>query len=244
MVPTRSDANGRAGGQIDEPVRFPCPRRGSGGGNRRRHSRSAIGRTARYGHPHGAFFYFTTYLAQWAGGSNQTALLSRGCVPDGLAGVALFFILSGYLILVDSVGRGLALGSSPSPGANNWLNRAWAVRGSPLAPRSSWSPPFSRERPGPNWRPARIGIDCCRSGIMRTVATGTRVSIWVHRSARDALAIGDCCGSSDGGFRYGSGPSPTDSTSAHSRPEHHPPRGRRPAGNPAARDPPRCFCRS
>jgi hypothetical protein len=30
VVPTRSDANGHAGGQIDEPVRFPCPHRGSG----------------------------------------------------------------------------------------------------------------------------------------------------------------------------------------------------------------------
>lgn len=170
MVPTRSDANGHAGGQIDEPVRFPCPLRGSGGGNRRWHSRSAIGRTARYGHPHGAFFYFTTYLAQWTGGSNQTALLSRGCVPDGLAGVALFFILSGYLILVDSVGRGLALGSSPSPGANNWLNRAWAVRGSPLAPRSSWSPPFSRQRPGPNWS---------RRGSELTAAAAASCAPWL-----------------------------------------------------------------
>lgn len=132
------------------------------------------------------FFNFTTYLAQWTGGSNQTALLSRGCVPDGLAGVALFFILSGYLILVDSVGRGLALGSSPSPGANNWLNRVWAVRGSPRAPRSSWSPPFSRERPGPNWS---------RRGSELTAAAAASCAPWlpgpgcrsgVHRSARDA----------------------------------------------------------
>ena len=27
MVPTRSEANAHAGGQIDEPVRFPCPHR-------------------------------------------------------------------------------------------------------------------------------------------------------------------------------------------------------------------------
>ena len=27
MVPTRSEANADAGGQIDEPVRFPCPHR-------------------------------------------------------------------------------------------------------------------------------------------------------------------------------------------------------------------------
>lgn len=31
MVPTRSEANAHAGGQIDEPVRFPCPHRGCGG---------------------------------------------------------------------------------------------------------------------------------------------------------------------------------------------------------------------
>jgi hypothetical protein len=83
VVRCRSEANAEAGGQI-EPVRFPCAHRGSGVGNRRCHSRPGIGRTARHRHPHGAFSHFTTYLAQSTGGSNQTALLSRGYVPAGL----------------------------------------------------------------------------------------------------------------------------------------------------------------
>lgn len=188
MVPTRSDANGHAGGQIDEPVRFPCPHRGSGGGNRRWHSRSAMGPTARYGHPHGAF---SISRPTWRSG--QVAVTRRLFFLVGVSQMGWpvsrsfsSLALSGYLIHVDSVGRGLALGSSPSPGANNWLNRAWAVRGSPLAPRSSWSPPFSRERPGPNWS---------RRGSELTAAAAASCAPWlpgpgcrsgVHRSARDA----------------------------------------------------------
>lgn len=93
--------------------------------------------------------------------------------------------LSGYLIHVDSVGRGLALGSSPSPGANNWLNRAWAVRGSPLAPRSSWSPPFSRERPGPNWSRRESELTAAAAASCAPWLPGPECRSGVHRSARD-----------------------------------------------------------
>ena len=59
MVPTRSEANAHAGGQIDEPVRFPCPHRApaaeTGAG-----IRVPVLDGLRYRHPHGAFSHFTT----------------------------------------------------------------------------------------------------------------------------------------------------------------------------------------
>ena len=122
MVPTRSGASADAGGQIDGPVRFPCPHRGCGG--------IAI-----------LMVLFPISRPNWR--SAQVAVTRL-----------LFFLVD-----VSQMG---------------WLGRS----GSPLAPRLSWVSAFFTGTTWAELEPARIGIDCCRSGIMRTVATGTRVSIW------------------------------------------------------------------